>query len=261
MTYESLQVERDEAVGIIHINRPEALNALNRATISELRQALDELGSDHTVKALIITGTGDRAFVAGADIAELQAFASPSEGIAWTEHFHGVLFKIENLDKPVIMAINGFALGGGCELAMTGDIRIASETARLGQPEINLGLIPGGQGTQRLPRLVGKGMAKLLILTGDMINAQEALRVGLVQKVVPAADLLPTAKAMAKTLAGKPPLALAAAKRAINRGMEMDLERGCAYEVAQFGLMCATEDMTEGTTAFLEKRKPVFKGK
>lgn len=261
MAYQNILVQREENVGLIQVNRPDKLNALNRATLEELVQAVDELGADPAVRVIIFTGAGERAFVAGADIQELSAIKSATDAMGTTALFHTLLYRLDRLEKPVIMAINGYALGGGCELAMGGDIRLAAETARFGQPEINLGLIPGGQGTQRLPRLIGRGMAKLLILTGDQITAAEAHRLGLVEQVVPAAELMATARALAQKLASKSSLVLAIAKKAINEGMEMDLQRGCEYEAVLFGIAASTEDRVEGTRAFLEKRKPVFKGR
>lgn len=261
MAYQNILVQREENIGLIQVNRPDKLNALNRETVTELIQAVDELGCDEAVRVVIFTGAGERSFVAGADIEELAAFQSPAEAIAWVALLHSLCNRVDKLEKPVIMAINGFALGGGCELAMTGDIRIAADTARFGQPEINLGLIPGGQGTQRLPRLIGRGMAKYLIFTGDHIMAPEALQLGLVEKVVPAAELMDTARSLAKKLAGKSPAILALAKKAVNEGMESDLQRGCEYELTLFGIAASTEDRTEGTRAFLEKRKPTFKGR
>lgn len=291
MAYETILVEREENIAIVTINRPKVLNALNDQVERELLAAFEELAADDSVRAVIITGAGDRAFVAGADINELNALPSATAAEAKSRHIHQVLAKIEELPKPVIAAINGFALGGGCELAMACDIRIAADTARLGQPEINLGIIPGAGGTQRLPRLVGRGMAMYLNLTGDHIDAAEAYRIGLVEKVVPAvkkdgawvksptaeeirkagkgedgysldlSGLMAEAKALAHRLAEKAPLAVAAIKRCVNRGLNMDLAQACAYESSQFGLVCATEDRVEGTGAFLEKRKPVFKGR
>jgi len=242
-------------------NRPKVLNALNRATMVELSAAVDELDCDEGVRSVVVTGAGDKAFVAGADISELRAIADAVQGAEFAAWGQRILFKIENSSKPVIAAINGYALGGGCELAMACDIRMAADTAKLGQPEINLGIIPGYGGTQRLPRLVGKGRAKWLILTGDMITAQEALRIGLVDFVVPADELMDAAKELARKIAGKAPLAVSWAKRSINVGTETDLVAACAYEASQFGLACGTEDRLEGTTAFLEKRPPQFKGK
>ncbi|MDP2728149.1 MAG: enoyl-CoA hydratase-related protein [Dehalococcoidia bacterium] len=261
MTYQNILVQREDNIGLIQVNRPDKLNALNKATVGELIQAVDELGCDASIRVIIFTGVGERSFVAGADIEELSALKSPVEAMEWVNALHTLLNRVDKLDKPTIMAINGFALGGGCELAMSGDIRIAAETARFGQPEINLGLIPGGQGTQRLPRLIGRGMAKLLIFTGDQIMAPEALRLGLVEQVVPAAELMDTARSLARKLASKSSVTLSIAKKAINEGLESDLQRGCEYEVVLFGVAASTEDRTEGTRAFLEKRKPVFKGR
>jgi len=261
MEYESLLVTREAEIAIITFNRPKVLNALSETTMRGLSAAVDELGQDRNVGCIILTGGSDKAFVAGADINELRAIGSAADGAAFARRGQDTLFKIENLDKPVIAAINGYALGGGCELAMACDIRIAADSAKLGQPEINLGIIPGYGGTQRLPRLVGKGRAKWLILTGEMITAQEALRIGLVDMVVPAAQLMDKAKELAKTIASKAPLAVAWAKRSINIGSETDLVTACAYEASQFGLVCGTEDRIEGTSAFLEKRPPQFQGK
>jgi len=261
MAFRNLLLERGEGIAVVTVNRPRVLNALNEATLSELEAAFKELETDDEVRAIILTGAGDRAFIAGADINELRALSSAHQAQAFARRGQELLAHIENLEKPVIAAINGYALGGGCEIAMACDIRLAADTAKLGQPEINLGIIPGYGGTQRLPRLVGRGMAKLLILTGDMIDAHEALRIGLVDRVVPAARLMDEARALARTLAEKPPIALALAKRAINVGMELDLASGCAYEASLFGLACATEDRVEGTSAFLEKRKPHFRGR
>jgi enoyl-CoA hydratase len=261
MTYQNILVERQDRIAIITLNRPGVLNALSQATVEELDAAIDELGADETVRAIIITGAGEKAFAAGADIKELHALQSATEAAEFIGRRHRFLFKLAKLPKPVIAALNGYALGGGCELAMACDIRIAAETARLGQPEINVGMIPGTGGTQRLLRLVGPGMAKYLIMTGDHISAQEALRIGLVEMVVPSEKLMDEAKAVATKLAAKPPIAMALIKQAIAMGMEMGLEDGCAHEVALFGLVCATEDRVEGTSAFLEKRQPEFKGK
>ena len=261
MTYQNILIEREDRIPIITLNRPRFLNALSQATVDELDTAIDELGADEGVRAIIITGAGEKAFAAGADIKELHALQSATEAAEFIGRRHRFLFKLAKLPKPVIAALNGYALGGGCELAMACDIRIAAETARLGQPEINVGMIPGTGGTQRMLRLVGPGMAKYLIMTGDHISAQEALRIGLVEKVVPPEKLMDEAKALATKLAAKPPMAIALAKQAIAMGMETGLEEGCAHEVALFGLVCATEDRIEGTSAFLEKRQPEFKGK
>lgn len=261
MEYHNLLVQRDEGVLTITFNRPQVLNALNAATMRELSAAISEAENDADIRCVILTGAGDRAFVAGADINELRAIPDGPQGAEFARRGQEILFRIENLSKPVIVAINGYALGGGCELAMACDIRIAADTARLGQPEINLGIIPGYGGTQRLPRLVGKGQAKWLVLSGEPITAQEALRIGLVDKVVPATELMTSARDLARRIAAKPPIAVALAKSAINVGTETDLPTACAYEASQFGLACATEDRSEGTSAFLEKRKPTFKGK
>jgi len=261
MEYQNILVSRDENTAIVTLNRPQVLNALNHITMVELSEVMDELDRDQNVSCVILTGAGEKAFVAGADIHELRAIANSTDGAAFAIWGQDILFKIEKLSKPVIAAINGYALGGGCELAMACDIRIAAEHAKLGQPEINLGIIPGYGGTQRLPRLVGNGRAKWLILTGDAISAQEALRIGLVDFVVPMAELMNAARDLARKIAGKAPLAVAWAKQSINVGSETDLTTACAYEASQFGLVCGTEDRIEGTSAFLEKRPPRFKGK
>jgi enoyl-CoA hydratase len=261
MEYESILVTREEQIATVTFNRPKILNALSEATMRELSAAIDELDQNPHVRCIVLTGAGDKAFVAGADINELRAIGTAADGAAFARRGQATLFKIEDLDKPVIAAINGYALGGGCELAMACDIRIAADSAKLGQPEISLGIIPGYGGTQRLTRLVGKGRAKWLILTGEMITAHEALRIGLVDMVVPDAQLMDKAREVAKTIAAKAPLAVAWAKRSINIGSETDLVTACAYEASQFGLVCGTNDRIEGTSAFLEKRPPRFQGK
>lgn len=261
MEYQNILVTREENIGIVTFNRPKVLNALNHPTMVELSTAVDELAADSGVRCIILTGAGEKAFVAGADINELRALASATAAVEFAAWGQNILFKIENLSKPVIAAINGYALGGGCELCMACDIRIAADSAKLGQPEIDLGILPGYGGTQRLPRLVGKGRAKWLILSGERISAQEALRIGLVDFVVPAAELSNAAKDLAHKIASKAPLAVAWAKRSINVGTETDLVTACAYEASQFGLVCTTEDRVEGTSAFLEKRPAQFKGK
>jgi enoyl-CoA hydratase len=258
MTYQNILVEREDRIAIITLNRPGVLNALSQATVDELDAAIDELGADEGVRAIVITWAGEKAFAAGADINELHALQSATEAAQFIGRRHRFLFKLAKLPKPVIAALNGYALGGGCELALACDIRIAAETARLGQPEINVGMIPGTGGTQRMLRLVGPGMAKYLILTGDHVSAQEALRIGLVEKVVPPERLMDE---VATKLAAKPPIAIALAKQAIAMGMETGLEDGCIHEISLFGLSCATEDRVEGTSAFLEKRQPEFKGR
>jgi enoyl-CoA hydratase len=262
MEYTSILVEREaaEKIAFITVNRPDKLNALNSTVLRELGAAFEELGADENVRVIVMTGAGQKAFIAGADIAELNALPDPVRAAHHARLGQALCFKIERLRQPVIMAINGYALGGGLELAMAGDIRIAAETARLGQPEINLGIIPGFGGTQRLPRLVGKGLAKLMIYGGDHITAQEGLRIGLVDRVVSLALLNEEARKLALSLAKKAPLALAMAKAAINQGLEVDLDRGCDLEAANFGLLFSTADKAEGTKAFLEKRPANFKG-
>jgi enoyl-CoA hydratase len=259
MTFENLLLDRDGAIAVITINRPKVLNALNSQTIDELRRATLDLKFDTSVRAVIITGAGEKSFVAGADINEL-AVQSPVQGKEHARHGQHVFDLIENLGKPVIAAINGFALGGGCELALACTIRIAAENARLGQPEINLGIVPGYGGTQRLPRLVGKGVALDLLLTGRQITAQEALQVGLVTRVVPSAELMSEAKRLAGDLATKAPIAVQYILEAVHRGLEQPFDKGQFLEATLFGLVASTKDMREGTTAFLEKRKPSFKG-
>lgn len=256
-----LDVDDDSKVAVITINRADKLNALNKALLEELSLALDAVANDARIGALVITGAGTRAFVAGADIAEIAALEGREEAVAFSRFGQDIFNKIEQLPKPVIMAINGYALGGGCELAMSGDYRIASETAQLGQPEINLGVIPGYGGTQRLARLVGRDRAKYLIFTGERISADEAYRLGLVDRVVPAAELMEESLVLARSLAGKAPRALAFAKMAINEGSEMPLEQGIEHEADLFGQAVATEDRREGTSAFMEKRQPRWTGK
>jgi enoyl-CoA hydratase len=251
-------VERDGAVAILTINRPTVLNALNM-TVDELRRAMLELKADATARAIVVTGAGPKSFVAGADINEL-AVLSPTAGREHALAGQHVFDVIENLGKPVIAAINGFALGGGCELAMACTLRIAADNARLGQPEIALGLIPGYAGTQRLPRLVGKGRAMEMLLTGAQVGADEALRIGLVHRVVPAADLMTEARKLAAQLAANAPVAMRYIINAVHKGVEMPFAEACQYEATLFGLVASTDDMREGTAAFLEKRKPVFKG-
>ena len=260
MSFENLLLDRDGATAVVTINRPSVLNALDTATLDELRRAVLEIRHDPDVRAAIITGAGEKAFAAGADIKEL-AVQRPAEGKERALRGQHVFDLIENLGKPVIAAINGFALGGGCELAMACTLRIAADTARLGQPEINLGIAPGYGGTQRLPRLVGKGVALDLLLTGRQIRAGEALQIGLVNRVVPAAQLMVEARAWASELAAKAPLAAQYILEAVTRGLEMPLDKGQFLEATLFGLSASTDDMREGTAAFLEKRAPVFKGR
>ncbi len=261
MEWKNIAWEQGDGWAQITIQRPKVLNALNRETLEELEQAVGRAEEDETVRALIITGAGDKAFVAGADIGELRQIPSSWEGERLAARGQALFLRIEELDKPVIMAVNGYALGGGCELAMSGDILIASDKARFGQPEVNLGVIPGYGGTQRLARLVGKTTAKYLCLTGEMITAEEALRLGLVQKVVPHDQLLEEARKLAERLAQKAPIAMKYIKKAINQGTETDLQSGLRLEAAFFGLSFDTEDRIEGMDAFLEKRAPRFRGK
>jgi enoyl-CoA hydratase len=260
MAFDNLLLERDGAVAIVTINRPKVLNALNSQTIDELRRAILELKGDEAVRAIVLTGAGEKSFVAGADINEL-AVQTPVTGREHALTGQHVFDLIENIGKPVIAAINGFALGGGCELAMACTLRLAADTAKLGQPEIALGLLPGYGGTQRLPRLVGKGKAMEMILTGVQITADEAQRIGLVNRVVPAADLMGAAKDLAAQLAKSAPIAMRYIINAINKGVEMPFAEACQYEATLFGLVASTEDMREGTKAFLEKRKAEFQGR
>jgi enoyl-CoA hydratase len=260
MAYENLLVERDAAVLVVTINRPKVLNALNAPTLEELAAVFDTARTDGSVRAVVLTGAGEKSFVAGADINEL-AVETPVSGREHARRGQALFDRIERMGKPVIAAVNGFALGGGCELAMACTIRLAADTARFGQPEINLGLIPGYAGSQRLPRLVGRGRALEMLLTGDPISAQDAWRIGLVNRVVPAAELMPAARQLAQALASKPPVAVRYLLDAVAGGLDMRLDDGQDYEATLFGLVSATEDMREGTRAFLEKRKPEFKGR
>lgn len=250
----------ENGVGTITINRPKALNALNIDVFNELGPLLDEIAVDESVQVVIITGSGEKSFIAGADIVYMLPM-SAAEGKAWGAIGQGVLNKIENLPQPVIAAINGFTFGGGCELAMACDIRVASEKAVFGQPEVALGIIPGFAGTQRLPRLVGKGIAKEILYTGDPIKADEAYRIGLVNKLAAPAELMDLANDMAKRIMKNAPYAVRLCKDAVNVGIEVDLGTGSAYEGSLFGITCSTEDKKEGMTAFVEKRKATFVGK
>jgi enoyl-CoA hydratase len=260
MPFDNLLLERDDAVALVTINRPQVLNALNLATLDELRRVILDLKKDESVRAVILTGSGEKAFVAGADVNEL-AVQTPIAGREHALSGQHVLDLIENMGKPVIAAINGYALGGGCELALACTLRIAADTARLGQPEVNLGILPGYAGTQRLPRLVGKARAMELILTGAQITASEAERIGLVNRVVPAAALLTEAKKLAGQLAKQAPIAVRYIIDAINHGLEMPFLEGCRFEATLFGLVAGSDDMREGTRSFLEKRKPEFTGR
>ncbi|MDQ2818706.1 MAG: enoyl-CoA hydratase-related protein [Candidatus Eremiobacteraeota bacterium] len=259
--FENIIVERDGALAVIFLNRPKQLNALNAAVFDDLLRAFDELENDPAIRALIVTGTGDRAFAAGADIGELNQLADVAAATQKAKDGHRVTHAIEHSRLPVIMAINGFALGGGLELALAGDIRIASQTAKLGQPEVNLGIIAGFGGTQRLPRLVGQGMASYLLLTGEMISAQQAKECNLVELVLPPEELLSEARRIAALMAAKGPLAIAATKRAIHRGMQTDLHSALELEAQEFGKVAVSQDAREGTAAFLEKRPARFSGR
>jgi len=260
MSYENILYEKKDAIGYLTFNRPKVLNALNRKTIEELHQALLDVRDDSTVRVLILTGAGEKAFVAGADINEL-AVQTPVNGKEFSLYGQSVFHLLETMGKPSICVINGFALGGGCELALSCTIRIASKTAKLGQPEVKLGILPGYGGSQRLARLCGKGLALELCLTGEMISAEEAQRIGLLNHIYEPAELLPAAEAMAQKIVANAPLAVKYAMEAIERGVEMPQEEGLFLEATLFGLACATEDMREGTKAFLEKRPAQFTGK
>ncbi len=260
MPLDTLHIERDGAIAVVTIDRRNVLNALDRATIDQLRRAALELRHDVEVRCLVLTGAGEKAFVAGADIQELEHL-SPNQAEAYALDGQHVFDLIEHLGKPVIAAVNGFALGGGCELAMACTLRLASDSARFGQPEVKLGVTPGFAGTQRLPRLIGKGRALDLLLTGRIIDAQEALAMGLVNRVVPAAELMASARALASTLAALAPAAIRSIIEAVNRGAEMAFPDAAFLEAALFGLCFSTADMREGARAFLEKRAPLFTGK
>ena len=259
-TFENLLFQKKGALAYVRVNRPKVLNALNMATMEELRKVFHAIKQDDEVRVVIMTGSGEKAFIAGADISEL-ANQDAVQGKEYTHRGQSVLNLIENLGKPVIACINGFALGGGCEIAMACTMRLASDNAKLGQPEVKLGIIPGYGGTQRLPRLVGKGIAMQLVLAGEMITAEEAHRIGLVNEVMAAAELIPRAEAIAQKIVANAPLAVQYAMEAVNKGMEMTLAEGLYLEATLFGVCCATEDKKEGTAAFLEKRPPRFKGK
>jgi enoyl-CoA hydratase/carnithine racemase len=256
----NVQYEKKGAIAYVTVNRPKVLNALNTPTWTDLHAAFEEAKADASVRGVILTGAGDKAFIAGADISELADV--DAYGAEESSRFgQGVLDLVENLGKPVIAAINGFALGGGCETAMACTIRIAAEHAKFGQPEVKLGLLPGGGGTQRLPRLVGKGRALQLILTGETISAQEAYRIGLVNEVVSAADLIGRAEAILKQIMANAPIAVKFSLDAANKGLVTSQREGLALEASYFGICAATEDKKEGTSAFLEKRAPKFRGR
>jgi enoyl-CoA hydratase/carnithine racemase len=259
MNLDNVLYEKKGAIAYVTLNRPKVLNALNTPTWSDLAAAFREARDDREVRGVILTGAGERAFIAGADIGELANLGA-FDAQASSRFGQGVLDLIENLGKPVIAAVNGFALGGGCETALACTLRLAAPSAKFGQPEVKLGLPPGGGGTQRLPRLVGKGRALQLILTGETIDAEEALRIGLVNEIVPAAGLIARAEAILAQIAGNGPIAVKLALEAVNKGLETSLDEGCALEAAYFGVCAATQDKREGTAAFLEKRTPQFHG-
>ena len=260
MTFENLSCTIADGVAVVTLDRPKVLNALNNQTLAELSSCMADLKANAAVRAIILTGAGEKSFVAGADINELAAL-SPVEGQAHARRGQLIFDAIENLGKPVIAAINGFALGGGCELAMACTMRLAADTARFGQPEVNLGLLPGYAGSQRLPRLVGKGIAMEILLTGDMVNAQRAYEIGLVNRVVPAAELMAEATKLAQALAAKAPIAVRFILDAVNQGVDAPFAVGEYLETSLFGTIASSEDMREGTKAFLEKRKAVWQGK
>jgi enoyl-CoA hydratase/carnithine racemase len=259
-TLANVLYEKKGEIAYVTVNRPKVLNALNTPTWKDLRTAFENAREDVTVRGVILTGAGDRAFIAGADIGEL-AHATAIDAERSSRFGQQVLDLIENLGKPVVAAINGFALGGGCETAMACTVRIAADTAKFGQPEVTLGLVPGGGGTQRLPRLVGKGRALQLILSGDIISAPEAYRIGLVNEIVSAAELIPRAEAILKKIAANAPIAVKFGLEAVNRGLETSQAEGLLLEASYFGLCAATEDKKDGTSAFLEKRAPQFHGR
>jgi enoyl-CoA hydratase/carnithine racemase len=259
-TLENVLYQKRESIAYITLNRPKVLNALSHQTFVDLRAAFEDARDDAAMRGVILTGAGDKAFIAGADISEL-ATVTAVEAEQSSRFGQEVLNLVEHLGKPVIAAINGFALGGGCETAMACTIRVASETAKFGQPEVRLGLVPGGGGTQRLPRLVGKGRALQLILTGEMISAQEAHRIGLVNEVVPAAEVIPRSEAILKQIFANAPLAIKYSLAAVNDGLEISQSEGQELEAAFFGLCAGTEDKREGTQAFLQKRAAQFQGR
>ncbi len=258
MPFANLRLEKRPPLAQVTLDRPKVLNALNAETLDELAAAFDELAADDSVRVILLAGAGDRAFVAGADIGELAALA-PEQAQAFAQRGQAVFRRIETLGKPVIACVRGFALGGGCELAMACAMRIAAEDAKLGQPEVKLGILPGYGGTQRLPRLVGRAAALKLLLTGAIVDAREALRIGLVDEVVPAEQLMARAEALAMEIAANAPLALGEVLRAVDEGQNESIDAGLAIEAEAFGRLAATADKAEGTRAFLEKRRPVWK--
>ncbi len=259
MNYQTVLCEIKDEMAVVTINRPDALNALNREVISELTNCLRVLRRDHSLRAVILTGSGEKAFVAGADVKAMAAM-NPTEARFFAKIGQNLTKLIEGFNKPVIAAVNGFALGGGCELALACHIRIASENAKFGQPEVGLGLIPGFGGTQRLPRLIGRGLATELIVTGKIIDAHYAEKIGLANAVVPQEKLLETCETMVKQIAKNSPLAVKLSLDAMHHGLELTLDEALNYEASEFGFIFSSYDMKEGTTAFAEKRKPNFKG-
>jgi enoyl-CoA hydratase len=259
MDFNNIRLEKRPPLAVLTLNRPKALNALDAGTLRELESAFEDLAGDSAIRVVLLTGAGGRAFAAGADIRELAAVA-PEEGRVFALRGQGVFRRIETLGKPVIACIQGFALGGGCELAMACTLRIAAEDAKLGQPEVKLGIIAGYGGTQRLPRLVGRGAALKMLLSGAIVDAQEALRIGLVDEVVPVGDLMGRAAALAMEIAANAPLAISETLHAVDEGLSLPLELGLLREAGRFGELCATADKAEGTAAFLEKRTPVWTG-
>lgn len=260
MAYENLLVSVSDRIATITVNRPKSLNALTWSTMRELSAALEEIAAREDVGVVLLTGAGEKAFVAGADISEMRNMTA-LQAMEFSLYGQGVLERIERLPQPVIGVINGYALGGGCELAMACDLLIAADTAKFGQPEVNLGIIPGNGGTQRLPRLVGRNLAKEMVLTGEMISAQRAYEIGLVNRVVPRAELMNAAREMAEKILSKGPVAVRTAKLSMNRGLDLDLSNACALESSIFAVGFSTADRAEGMAAFLEKRKAVFTGK
>jgi enoyl-CoA hydratase len=260
MAYKYLLLEKEDGIGILYINRPEAMNALNTGVLEEIIEAAGEISRDDEIQVLIITGAGDKSFVAGADIKEMHGLTAV-EGREFGYIGQAAFRAIEKLEKPVIAAVNGFALGGGCELAMAADIRLASDKAKFGQPEVGLGITPGFGGTQRLPRLVGEGRAMELILTANTINAEEAYRIGLVNHIYPAENLLDEARKMARKIMSNAPLAVKYSKSAINKGLQTDIDTGMAIEADLFGICFSTEDQKAGMGAFLNKEKASFKAR
>ncbi|MBW1679692.1 MAG: enoyl-CoA hydratase/isomerase family protein [Deltaproteobacteria bacterium] len=260
MEFKTIVYEKDDGIGTITLNRPKSMNAISNKVVSELDQVISKIAKDEEISVVIITGS-EKVFAAGADIKEISGIKTPIEAHRFEVSIHALFNKIESIEKPVIAAVNGLALGGGCELTLVCDIRIAAENAVFGQPEIKIGVIPGAGGTQRLPRLIGVGRAKVLLYTGDSIDAREAYRIGLANKVVPVESLMDEAKKMAFKLKSQPPYALKITKMAVNEGINMDLQSALNYEARCFEIIFSTEDRKEGLRAFLEKTKPIFKGK